>query len=177
MRASGFIVSIGVVGVLFACSGASATEPCIGSKGDISKESALFAEAAAPLTAGKSPDSAPMVTLERLYQVELVPQNQVTFAAPPGRSGLTDGYAGVAKLNLATEGSYRVSVDSPLWVDVVGAGGLAAVRDFQALRGCDAPRKIVEFDLTGTKQFVLQLSGSARTSVRLTVTPAPKPKT
>jgi len=156
---------------------AFAAEPCIGSKGDISKEVALFAGSSAALIAGKNVDSAPTIAPEQLYQLQLAPQDQMVFATPPGRTGLTDGYAGVAHLTLKNAGNYRVSVDAPLWVDVVGDGSLAAVRDFQGLRGCDAPRKIVEFDLTTGTHFVLQLSGSAKTTVRVTVTPAPAPKT
>jgi hypothetical protein len=150
-----------------------ADEPCIGSKGDISKEMALFTESSAALVAGKNLDSAPTIAPDHLYQLQLAPQNQVAFALPPGRSGLTDGYAGVVQLTLKAAGHYRVSVDTPLWIDVVGNGSLAAVRDFQGLHGCDAPRKIVEFDLTGGTHFVLQVSGAAKTSVRVTVTPAP----
>lgn len=162
-----------VVCVMMACgSAALADEPCIGSKGDISKEVALFAGSSVALLAGKALDSAPNVAPDHLYLLQLAPQNQVTFALPPGKTGLADGYAGVVNLLLKTAGNYRVSVDTPLWIDVVGGGALAAVRDFQGLHGCDAPRKIVEFDLTGGTQFVLQLSGAAKTSVRVTVTPA-----
>jgi hypothetical protein len=161
--------------VLLMLSGAAgAAEPCIGAKGDIHAEEALFAANSVALTAGKSLESAPAAEVGRLYQLNLVPQDQVTFAAAPGKTGLSDGYAGLAKLLVPAEGSYRVSVDAPLWIDVVGNGALAAVRGFQGLRGCDAPRKIVEFDLTGGTQFVLQISGSARTTVRVAITAVPK---
>jgi len=147
-------------------------EPCLGAKGDISRESALFDGSAAPLAAGKNVESAPTIAVDRLYRLDLVPQDQVRFAAQPGRSTLSDGYAGLATLTLDSAGAYRVAIDTPLWVDVVGNGELSPVRDFQALRGCEAPRKIVEFELSGGRQFVLQLSGSGRPAVRLTITRA-----
>jgi hypothetical protein len=55
-------------------------------------------------------------------------------------------------------------------------GKLAATRDFQGQQGCDAPHKVVEFDLSGAKNYVLQLSASSQASVRVTVTQAPAPK-
>ena len=177
MRAARGWAAVGLVAMGCACGAVVAAVPCVGAKGDISKETALFAQVGTHVSAGKDPRSGPALAIGSLYQIELVPQDQVRFALPPGRSGLTDGYAGVATLKPATEGSYRVSVDSPLWLDVVGNGSLAAVHDFQALKDCDAPRKIVEFELTGAKSFLLQLSGSARTTVRLTVTPVSPPKT
>jgi hypothetical protein len=170
MRAIWAIAAACLLGGLATGAGVLAAEPCTGSKWDIRRESALFASTALPLAAGKNPDTAPEVGVDRLYRVDLVPQNQVTFAASPGRSTLTDGYAGVARLTLPTAGIYRVSVDTPLWIDVVGNGALAPVHDFEGLHGCDAPRKLVEFELSGARSFVLQLSGSGRPSVRLTLT-------
>ena len=49
----------------------------------------------------------------------------------------------------------------------------AAVEDYQGLHSCDAPHKVVEFNLAGTARFVLQLSGAPKAAIRLTVTQAP----
>jgi hypothetical protein len=102
------------------------------------------------------------------------PQTAVSFAAAPGKTSAPDGaYAGLAVLHLETAGDYRVSVDAPAWIDVAADGKLAAVEDYQGLHGCDAPHKIVEFNLACASQFVLQLSGAPQAAIRLTVTQAP----
>jgi hypothetical protein len=157
---------------------AFAADPCSGFKWDISKEHALFDGPGVALPAGKDVASAPTIGADRLYQLQLLPQTKVTFALAPGKRMLTDGaYAGLAVLKLDSPGNYRVSVDLPFWIDVIANGKLAATRDFQGQQSCDAPHKIVEFDLSDAKQFVLQVSGAAKATVRLTVTQAPSPKT
>ena len=154
-----------------------AADPCSGFKWDVDKERALFSGQSTTLAAGKDIAAAPVVGADRLYQLQLTPQTDVTFALPPGKKMLTDGaYAGLAKLNLDVAGNYRVSVDVPLWIDVAVDGKLAATRDFQGQQGCDAPHKVVEFDLSGAKNYVLQLSASAQASGRGTVSQAPAPK-
>jgi hypothetical protein len=165
--------------VLIALAGAGgpaafAADPCSGFKWDVSKEHALFGGRSVALAAGKDEATAPTIGTDRLYQLQLIPQSEVAFALAPGKKMLAEGaYAGVAKLELDAPGNYRVSLDVPFWIDVVANGKLAATRDFQGQPSCDAPHKIVEFDLSGAQRFVLQMSGSAKTTVRLTVTKAP----
>lgn len=162
--------------VLFAGAGgppAVAADPCSGFKWDVSKEHALFGGPSIALSAGKDVASAPLIGADRLYQLQLVPQDKVAFALAPGKKVSTDAvFAGLAALKLDAPGDYRVSVDAPFWIDVVADGKLAATKDFQGRHGCNAPHKIVEFDLTAAKQFVLQMSESASATVRLTVTRA-----
>ena len=153
---------------------AFADDPCLGFKWDVRKEHALFGGAPAALSAGKALPSAPTIVAGRLYALQLAPQTAVSFAAPPGKKSQSDGaYAGLAVLELDTAGDYRVSVDAPVWIDVAADGKLAAVEDYQGLQSCDAPHKIVEFNLVGASHFVLQLSGAPKAAIRLTVTPAP----
>ena len=154
-----------------------AAEPCTGFKWDVTKEVALFAGPSTAITAAKSVDAAPTVVVDRLYEAQLAPQADVAFAAPPGKKMLTDGaYAGVALLKLDAPGNYRVAVDTNAWLDLVADGKLAATRDFQGQQSCDGPHKMVEFDLSGATQYVLQLSGAAKTAIRFTVTKVPVPK-
>jgi hypothetical protein len=155
----------------------AADDPCAGFKWDIARERALFAGAGAQLSAGKDPASAPAIVAGRLYALKLLPQTAVVFAVQPGQKKPLDGqYAGLAALTLADAGDYRVSVDAPAWLDVAMNGTLAAVEDFQGQHGCEAPRKVVQFDLAHTQKLVLQVSGNAKDTIRLTVTKAP-PKT
>ena len=165
------IVVIGASGKVFA------DESCVDFKWDVTQERGLFAGAATPLAAGAEPNSAPVMLLNRLYALKLIPQDHVTFAATPGKNTPGAGSnAGVFAFKLPASGSYRVAVDMPFWIDVVSNGALIAAKDFQGQHGCSAPHKIVEFELAGTRPFFLQLSNAAADSVRLTITATPARK-
>jgi hypothetical protein len=157
---------------------AASADECAGFKWDVRKEQALFAGPSVALAAGKDLRSAPALATDKLYQLQLLPQASVAFALAPGKSIPPDGvYAGLATLKLAQPGHhYRVGLDLPFWVDVVANGKLAAAVDFQGQRGCDAPHKIVEFDLDGATDVVLQLSGAGNPIVHRSVTQVPPTK-
>lgn len=152
-------------------------EDCVDFKWDVTQERALFATPATPLSAGMEAKSAPTVLLNHLYALKLMPQDQVTFAASPGKKSPRAGAnAGIVTFKLPASGSYRIAIDMPFWIDVVSSGALVAAKDFQGQHGCSAPHKIVEFELVGTRPLFLQLSDAAPDSVRLTITVAPARK-
>jgi hypothetical protein len=156
---------------------AFADDACTDFKWEVAQERALFAGTAAPLSAGSDSKSAPVMLLNHLYQLKLPAQEQVSFAATPGKKIPGAGsHAGIAVFNIPASGSYRVAIDMPFWIDVVSNGALIAAKDFQGQRGCSAPHKIVEFDLVGTRPFFLQVSNAAPDSLRLTITPTPARK-
>jgi hypothetical protein len=155
---------------------ASADEGCVDFKWDTVKEHALFAGRAEPLNLGADQKSAPMIELQRLYELHLLPQDRVSFAAAPRTQPPVGAKAGIATFKIPAAGSYRVSVDAPFWIDVLSNGARVVAKDYQGQHGCSAPNKIVEFDLRGSRPFVLQLSNATAGSVRLTVTPTPERK-
>jgi len=161
---------------------ALADDECAGFKWDVSKERALFAGAATSLTAGHDAKSAPVVVPGRLYKVRLAPEDQVMLARSAAKAGAAHStpaagaYAGIASLKIPLPGSYRVAIDGPFWIDVVSDGTPIAAQDFQGQHGCSAPRKIVEFQLSGPQRFVLQLSNAEQENVLLTITPSPARK-
>jgi hypothetical protein len=156
---------------------ARSDDACVDFKWDVSKERALFAGAPAASTAGKDAKSAPTVLPNRLYSVRLTAQDGVKFPASPARKMPVDGaYAGLVTVKIPAPGSYRISVDLPLWIDLVSNGELVGASDFQGQHECAAPHKIVQFDLAGARPFVVQLSSAKSENVLLTVTPAPSRK-
>ncbi len=156
---------------------AQADDACMDFKWDVSRERALFAGTATAVTAGTDQKSAPIIVPDRLYALRLTAQDHVKFAAAPAKkSAGTAVYAGLASLKLPAQGSYRIAVDLPFWIDVVSNGTLVSAEDFQGQHECSAPHKIVVFALEGTQPFVLQLSGAAQDNVLLTVTAAPARK-
>jgi hypothetical protein len=154
----------------------AADDPCAGFRWDIGHERALFAAAAETAVAGKDTASAPLLVPDRLYELQLTPQDQVKFAAPPGKKMLADGAsAGLARLHLATAGEYRISLDQAFWIDAVADLRLIASSDFQGRPGCQAPHKIVLYPLPGGQDLILQFSGGIGSRLRLTITPASAP--
>ena len=153
---------------------AAATDPCAGFKWDITKERALFATAPKELTAGRNPVKAAVLMPDRLFQLRLARRAQVKFAVKPGRKGAAAGpYAGIALIQTGMPGTYRISVDQPLWIDVDLRGQLLVPKDFEGAHGCQTPRKIVEFELTDPQPYVLQFSGAPEPRMRVTVTREP----
>jgi hypothetical protein len=65
---------------------------------------------------------------------------------------------------------YRISLDQPLWVDVIADGAMVPAKDFQGRRGCNAPHKVVEFLLPARVPITLQFSGGNASTVKVTVT-------
>ena len=155
----------------------SLADECVDFKWDVAQERALFAGPATALTAGTDAKSAPDMQLGHLYELKLGTQDQVSFAATPGKkSPRTESNAGLVKFKIPVKGSYRVAIDMPFWIDVVQDGALLAATDFQGQHGCNSPHKIVVFELPGTRPFILQLSNAAPQSVRLTITATPARK-
>jgi hypothetical protein len=156
---------------------ARADENCTDFKWDVTQERALFAGTADSLAAGTDTKSAPVMQLNHLYDLKLMPQDKVTFAVTPGKKVPAAGAnAGIVSFKLSAGGSYRIAIDMPFWIDVVSNGALVAVKDFQGQRGCSSPHKVLEYDLLGTRPFFLQLSNAMPDSVRVTVTPTPARK-
>jgi hypothetical protein len=156
---------------------AMADDACVDFKWDVSRERALFAGPATPLAAAADPKAAPAMLLNHLYEVTLPAQEQVAFAVTPGKKNPRAGsHAGLLTFKIPSNGSYRVAIDMPFYIDVVSDGALVAATDFQGQRSCNSPHKIVEFDLKGTRPFFLQLSNADPNSVRLTITATPARK-
>jgi hypothetical protein len=163
------LVTLGIaVGLV---SAARADDPCAAFSWNVAHERSVFATPAQALNAGRDAASAPVLESDRLYELSLAPHEQVRLAAAPaGKShGADSGYAGLVRLRISVAGSYRVSVGTQTWVDVVSGRMLIASSDFAAQHGCDAPHKIVQYDLQpGT--FLLQFTGSTSEHVRALLT-------
>jgi hypothetical protein len=97
-----------------------------------------------------------------LSQLKLRGQAEVTFPVTPGKHPKSDGpYAGLIGLTINAAGVYRISLDQPVWVNVIDSGSVVQAKDFQGCPGCNAPHKIVEFQLPAGRSITLQFSGSS----------------
>lgn len=158
------------MGLAAAAGAARAADPCSDFGWNVAHERALFATQPRELRAARTAASPPRIAGDRLYRLALSPQQQVAFAAPPGKKALTDGaYAGIVRLHVPAAALYRVSLSSAFWVDIVKDGTVIASTDFTGAHGCSAPRKIVQYRLPAG-DVLLQLSGQVSPRVEVTVT-------
>lgn len=153
----------------------AADDPCMKFTWDVTRELNVMQQSARIVSAGvKSSDSLPTLALDTLYEARLAPQQSVGFAAKPGKPTLDDGaQAGLLRFKTDQAGRYRISITSGHWIDVLDGANIVASRDFQGQRGCERPRKIVEYELPAGRELLLQLSGATDASILIAVTPAP----
>ncbi len=64
---------------------------------------------------------------------------------------------------------YRIAVDVPIWVDLATGNQLVRPADYEGQQDCDAPHKILVYELSRPGRFVLQFSGEIAQQVRVTV--------
>ncbi|HEX4648727.1 MAG TPA: hypothetical protein VH111_07870, partial [Steroidobacteraceae bacterium] len=158
----------------FAPMHARADDPCAAFSWDVHHERDLFRGQPVDLASGRAFADAPPLTPDRLYELELRAQPEVRFSAPPSRTWPQEAtYAGLARLTVETAGVYRIALDQPAWVDVVGGGAVLRSQDAQGRVGCSTPYKIVEFNLPAGKPLVLEFSASVTPSIRITVSRSP----
>lgn len=151
---------------------AADADPCTRFTWDVTRELAVMKQTPQQIVAAvRSSDETPKLLLNQLYEVKLADQGSVTFAATPGKPTLPDGTrGGLVRFSSEAAGRYRVAMTSGHWIDVVDGQTAIKSRDFQGARGCERPRKIVEFDLPANRPLTLQLSGASDTPVTLAIT-------
>jgi hypothetical protein len=169
------LASTALVVALLAVANARAQDPCAAFTWDVSRERALFASTATTVRAAATSASAPALEADTLYALQLSPQSDVTFALPPGSRKTPTGpvYAGFIRFRAGPAGTYRISADQPVYIDVIAAGSTIPSKDFQGRPGCSAPHKVVEFDLPADTELTLQASGAPSAVARLAVTRTP----
>jgi len=140
---------------------------------DVSHELAVMKQTPQTVSAGvKTGSETPLLQLDKLYSLKLSGQGGVAYAVKPAKPTLNDSVqGGLARFHTDKAGAYRISITSGHWIDVVDGTQIIKSRDFTGARGCDRPRKIVEFDLPAGKELTLQLSGSPDAAVLLSITP------
>jgi hypothetical protein len=139
---------------------------------DMSRELAAFRAAGLAAKAGTDPTALPAIELGRVYALQLQPQDAVKFARTPQK--LSQGpaaVAGLAQFSVSVSGKYRITVDAPLWIDVVAPSGTIQASDFNGWHQCALFRKSLVYSLSAGQPLVLQLSGGSAPAVKVAVEP------
>lgn len=143
---------------------------------DMSHELELFAQPGTPLEVGTNAESAPGIDVDTVYALTLYSLHDVRLARAPGKTFTTGrgiGVGGVLILRVSTAGRYRISLDAPLWIDVIDAGQQIESTASQGHRPCTLIHKSVEWPLPANVDLVVQVTGDARRHAKLAVTSVP----
>jgi hypothetical protein len=157
-----------------AFAGASAEDPCAGFTWNVSRERTLFAGRPESVKSGVEPASAPLLSTDHLYDLELAPQAQIHYPVAPAKAASDGAFGGLARLRVVAPGLYRVSLDEPFWVDVESGGQVIKAADHQGRHGCNSPHKVVQFSLPAKQDLTIELSGTYGAHARITITRTPE---
>ena len=119
----------------------------------------------------------PSNVANEFYNSSMMPDRDTAGAgvkfvvAPQKDRGGPDKYSGLVSFVPATDGVYRVSASSGVWIDAVVAGTVVPSARFEMQTKCTTIFKSVAFELKGGAPVVLQINGSATPTVGLLVTP------
>lgn len=128
----------------------------------------------APLVAGATTRSAPVMVIGQAADVRLGAVDATTLPAAPGRAVPDNApYAGLALFQVARAGTYRVALGAPAWIDVVRAGRALASSAHGHGPMCTGIRKMVDFRLTPGR-YVLQISGHDGANIPVMIVRAPR---
>jgi hypothetical protein len=147
---------------------------------DPAPELRLCATKPSLMTALRRPSTqARAVPMDQRLILQLAPQQSVVL---PGTSAELERerakahsttYAGVARLEAASAGTYRVSVDRDAWLDVVTVGGRPLdPAPEEGTFDCDGTQKVLVYTLPAAGTYWLQIALSPRRETLLSVIPA-----
>lgn len=165
-----FGVSCLALTVMHAAVAAEPATTCQASGWDMSRELKAFGRPPQSEAAGSSVSNMPLLRLDTLYGLRLRTQSEVEFVQPPGKApnGPTP-MGGIIRFKVPTRGVYRVTLDSPLWIDVVTATGIIAPSAYTGWHECTVFRKSVDYTLEAGQTVALQFSGAATDLVKVTI--------
>jgi len=143
---------------------------------DLHSEMKLMSAQLTSVTAGSGAADAPEIKPGVAYSVRLLPQQQVHFALPPGQNrGGAGRSAGVLSLSDLPAGSWRISTDNPVWLDLVPSGQIVDSSAFEMKMACTTILKTVLYTVRGKGPVLIQVNGATQRTVRLLVTAVAAP--
>ena len=173
----GSLARTAMIGLCFAATagpgGARAQDPaasCRADGWDMSSEIAAFKSTAENLPAAVGQFNLPPLELGVLYVLKLSLQTQVQYPQPATKKSLVHNpLGGLATLTVPVDGTYRITVDSPLWIDVVGPDGTITPSTYTGWHECRLFRKSVEYKLQGGKPLIVQISEATPELIRIVI--------
>ncbi len=139
-----------------------AQDPCDAFGWNMAREFDLMrASPIARAALAKQDHDAREVPLDRRLEVKLAPAGDVPLLVKPQREPAADTYSGLLMLKVPRIGTYRVSTDQRLWMEVIGPDGAVKSSKFANAPDCKVLHKSVAFRLQPDTEYWIQLSGSS----------------
>ena len=136
-------------------------------------EISAFKSTAENVVSGAAVGALPPLESGVLYVLKLRRQTEVNYLQVSNKKSLVQSpLGGMTSFAVDKPGVYRITVDSPLWIDVVGPAGTIAPSAFMGWHNCRLFRKSVEYALQGPETYVLQVSEATPELVRIVIEPA-----
>ena len=111
---------------------------------------------------------------DKAIELALVPVGEVSFPAKPTSTPKPEDartFGGFVNVGSLPTGHYQVTLSAHAWIDVIQGGKPLEATGHTGSKDCDGIRKSVRFEV-GPGPFVIQVSGSAKDSIRIAVRPA-----
>lgn len=143
---------------------------------NMQRELALADAEAIPAPVYIEPDDvAAPIELDRKLTLALFPTNDVRFLVEPERRGKkAEEFAGIAKVRVAQDGTYRFSTVIAYWVEIVTLDGKRVKSNkFEMQSQCKKVFKSAAFPLKANTDYWLQMSASRAKVTAMIVTKEP----
>ena len=115
------------------------------------------------------------VPLNRKLAISLYPSDDVRFVVEPEKRGKkADEFAGLAKVRVESDGTYRFSTTIAYWVEIVAADGKRIKSNkFEMQAQCKKIFKSAAFPLKANVDYWLQMSASRSKNTAIIITKEP----
>lgn len=143
---------------------------------DMHREFAIADGDAVPLAVFPSADTAATpAPLNRKLAISMFPSNDVHFLVEPEKRGKkADEFAGLARVRVDQDGTYRFSTAIPYWVEIVSADGKRIKSNkFEMQSQCKKVFKSAAFPLKANADYWLQMSASRDKDTSIIITKEP----
>jgi hypothetical protein len=157
-------------GAAFAQDAATAPsgEACSHFAWPIGRERAWFAAKLEP-----KPSGVRITNTDEAILLNLKPTKTTNFILTPERPPKPDSFSGdVIIAGVAAPGLYQITLSDEAWIDVFENDARLKSTAFTGQEDCPGVRKSVRFDLTPGSPITIQISNSAKHSIRLAIAPA-----
>lgn len=143
---------------------------------DMLREFAIADGEAVPIAVFPSADTAAApAPLNRKLAISMFPSNDVRFLVEPEKRGKkADEFAGLARVRVDQDATYRFSTAIPYWVEIVSADGKRIKSNkFEMQSQCKKVFKSAAFPLKANADYWLQMSASRDKDTSIIITKEP----
>jgi hypothetical protein len=134
----------------------------------IGREKAWF-EAKLPAT----PSGERVAKSDEGFLLSLKPTKTIEFFLAPERAPKPDSFGGFAFVGgVPSPGLYQITLSDEAWIDVFENGVRLKSVAFTGQKDCPGVRKSVRFDLAPGAPVTIQVSNSAKDSIKVAIAPA-----